>query len=190
MATRTSGEIEKDFIDNLKSTTSKDLKGWLAELEKLGTRKRNDIVKTLKETHGFGHMNASLLAGIYLNGGNPVYGNTDDLLEKQFSKSELMRPVYESLIQFVRENFPDVTVLPKKTYVSILEKREFAAINIKATELRLGLDLGDRAFDDRTTKSKLTGPMPRISHMVVIDNEKLLDETLIRLLRESYSRSH
>lgn len=190
MATRTSGEIEKDFIDNLKSTTSKDLKGWIAEINTLGTRKRNDIIKILKEKHGFGHMNASLLAGIFLNGGNPVYGNTDELLEKQFSKGEQMRPVYESLIQFVQKNFPDATVLPKKTYVSVLEKREFAAINIKATELRIGLDLGDRPFDDRISKAKLTGPMPRMSHMVVIDNVKSIDETLVRLLKESFSRSH
>lgn len=190
MATRTSGEIEKDFIDNLKSTTSKDLKGWLAEIDTLETRKRNDIIKALKETYGFGHMNASLLAGIYLNDGNPVYGNTDDLLEKQFSKAEPMRPLYESLIQFVKKNFPGATVLPKKTYVSILEKREFAAINIKATELRIGFDLGDWPFDERTMKSKLTGPMPRISHMVVIDDVKWLDETLVRLLRESFNRSH
>lgn len=190
MTAKTSGEIEKEFIDNLKASTKKDLNGWLAEITSLGITKRNDIINSLKNNYGFGHMNASLLAGIYLNGGKPVYGSTDDLLENQFAKAEAMREIYESVINFVKKNFPGVTVLPKKTYVSILEKREFAAINIRPKELRIGFDLGDRPFDDAVTKSKLTGPMPRISHMVVVTGGESLNEDLIGLLRESHSRTH
>ena len=73
MTAKTSGEIEKEFIDNLKASTNKDLDGWLAEIGGLGTKKRNDIIDSLKKKYGFGHMNASLLAGIYLNDGKPVY---------------------------------------------------------------------------------------------------------------------
>ncbi len=190
MTTKTSGEIEKEFIDNLKASTKKDLNAWLAEIRKLGITKRNDIINALKNDYAFGHMNASLLAGIYLNDGKPVYGSTDDLLENQFAKAEAMREIYESLINFVTQNFPGATVLPKKTYVSILEKREFAAINIKPKELRIGFDLGDRPFDDTVSKSKLTGPMPRISHMLVVTGKESLNKELIALLRESHSRTH
>ena len=190
MTAKTSGEIEKEFIDNLKASTKKDLKGWLAEITNLGLTKRNDIVNSLKNDYAFGHMNASLLAGIYLNGGKPVYGNTDDLLENQFAKAEAMREIYESVIKFVKKNFPGATVLPKKTYVSILEKREFAAINIRPKELRIGFDLGDRSFDDTVTKSKLTGPMPRISHMVLVTGRDQLNEDMLTLFRESHGRTH
>ena len=190
MTTKTSGEIEKEFIDNLKASTKKDLNAWLAEIRKLGVTKRNDIINVLKNDYAFGHMNASLLAGIYLNDGKPVYGSTDDLLENQFAKAEAMREIYEAVIDFVKQNFPGATVLPKKTYVSILEKREFAAINIKPKELRIGFDLGDRPFDDTVSKSKLTGPMPRISHMVVVTGKESLNKDLIALLRESHSRTH
>lgn len=190
MATKTSGEIEKEFIDNLKASTKKDLNGWLTEIGSLGTQKRNDIINALKQDYGFGHMNASLLAGIYLNGGKPVYGSTDDLLENQFAKAEAMRPLYELFIDFVKQNLPAVTVLPKKTYVSILEKREFAAVNIKPKELRIGFDLGDRPFDETVTKSKLTGPMPRISHMLIVTDKDSLNEQMLTLFRESHSRTH
>ena len=190
MTAKTSGEIEKEFIDNLKASTKKDLDGWLAEIRSLGITKRNDIINSLKTDYGFGHMNASLLTGIYFNGGKPVYGSTDALLENQFAKAESMREIYDAVVDLVKQSFPGVTVLPKKTYVSILEKREFAAINIKPKELRIGFDLGDRAFDQRVTKSKLSGPMPRISHMVVVTNKESLDEDMITLLRESHSRTH
>ena len=190
MTTKTSGEIEKEFIESLKATTKKDLNAWLAEIRRLGITKRNDIINSLKNDSGFGYMNASLLAGIYLNGGKPVYGSTDDLLENQFAKAESMRELYESLINFVKQNFPAAAVLPKKTYVSILEKREFAAINIKPKELRIGFDLGDKPFDDTVTKSKLTGPMPRISHMMIVTGKESLNDDMIALLRESHSRTH
>ena len=190
MTAKTSGEIEKEFIDNLKASTKKDLTGWLAEIRSLGITKRNDIINALKNDYAFGHMNASLLAGIYLNDGKPVYGSTDDLLENQFAKAEAMREIYDSVINFVKQSFPEVTVLPKKTYVSILEKREFAAINIKPKELRIGFDLGDRPFDNIVTKSKLTGPMPRISHMMIVTGKESLNKDLITLLRESHSRTH
>lgn len=189
MAAKTSGEIEQEFIDHLKTSTGKDLKAWLSEIAAFEPQKRGDLVNRLKTEFGFGHMNASLLAGIYLNGGKPVYGSTETLLENQFAKAETMRPLYENLIEFVKKNFPNATVLPKKTYVSISEKREFAAINIKAREIRVGFDLGDRPFNDRIEKAKLTGPMPRISHMVVLTDENF-PESMIEIFQESRDRSH
>jgi hypothetical protein len=115
VATKTSGEIEQEFIENLKKSTGRSLKEWMSTLGEFGTRKRNDIVKRLKEKNGFGHMHATLLAGIYLNAGKAVYGSTEDLLENQFAKAEVMRPLYESFIAFVTKHFPRSSVLPKKS---------------------------------------------------------------------------
>ena len=190
MAQKTSGEFEKEFMDGLVGSTGKDLAAWMKAIDGFGTKKRNEVIAKLKGDHGFGHMNASLLAGIHANGGKPVYASTDDLLENQFAKAAEMRPLYEALIEFLRSNFPAVTILPKKTYVSVLENREFGAINIKPKELRLGLDLGDRPFDETVEKAKLTGPMPRISHMVVLTAPDQFTNTLVEMLRASHARCH
>ncbi len=190
MAQKTSGEIEKEFIDGLKSSTGKDLNNWLAEIKSCGIEKRNDLIKWLKTDHGFGHMNAGLLIGIYLNGGKPVYGSTEELLDNQLAKVEEMRPLYEAFCEFALKAFPNATVLPKKTYVSILEKREFAAINVKKGELRIGLDLGDRPFDDTVSIAKLTGPMPRISHQIALMVKSQFNADVVKLLKASYDRSH
>jgi hypothetical protein len=190
MAAKTSGEFEKEFLDGLQASTGKDLKTWLGILDGFGGKKRPEVVKWLKETHGFGHMHASLLAGIHANGGKLVYDSIDNLLENQFAKAGDMRPLYDALIEFVNVNFPEATVLPKKTYVSILENREFGAVNIKPMELRMGFDLGDRPFDDAVSKSKLSGPMPRISHMIVITSKDQFGEGLVKLLTESRGRCH
>ena len=190
MPQKTSGEVEKEFIEGLKSSTGKDLKGWIAEIKACKIEKRNDVIKWLKTEHGFGHMNAGLLIGIHLNGGKPVYGSTEELLDNQLAKVPEMRPLYDAFCKFALKAFPSATVLPKKTYVSILEKREFAAINIRKSELRIGLDLGDRPFDETVSKAKLTGPMPRISHQVVLTEPQQFDKSIVELLRESHGRCH
>lgn len=190
MAQKTSGEFEKEFMDGLSSATGKDLGTWLKTIDGFGSKKRNEVIARLKADHGFGHMNASLLAGIHANGGKPVYASTDDLLENQFSKAAEMRTLFEAFVEFVKKNFPASSVLPKKTYVSFLENREFAAVNIKPKELRIGLDLGDQPFGDKIEKAKLSGPMPRISHMFVLTDEKQLNSDLVDVLKESHSRCH
>lgn len=190
MSQKTSGEFEKEFMDRLEKDTGKDLRSWMKVIDACPSKKRNEVIAWLKSEHGFGHMNASLLAGIHANGGKPVYQSTDDLLENQFAKSSEMRGLYDSFIDFVKKNFPAAIVLPKKTYVSILEKREFAAVNIKPKELRIGFDLGGRPFDEKIQKAKLSGPMPRISHMLVLTDAKQLDASIVDVLRASRERCH
>ncbi len=190
MAQKTSGEFEKEFVDGLKSSTGKDLTGWLSDIDAFGSKKRNDVIAWLKSDGGFGHMNASLLAGIHANGGKLVYQSTDNLLDDQFAKAADMKPLYDEFVEFISKNFPNATFLPKKTYVSVLENREFGAVNIKKAELRIGLDLGDRPYDDKVEKAKLTGPMPRISHMVVATDASRFDGELVELLKLSHSRCH
>lgn len=185
---KTSGEIEKEFIDDLKSNTGKDLKQWLSELKKSKIEKRNDLIKWLKESYEFGHMNASLLVGIYLNNGNPVYASESDLLENQIGKYETLRPLFEFTSHKILKQFPDTTMIPKKTYVSFTAKREFAAVNIKSNEIRLGLDLGEQPFEGNLEKSKLTGPMPRISHMIVLKNKEDFNTDVSKWIEASYNR--
>ncbi len=185
---KSSGDIEKEFIDGLQSSSGKSLSGWIDSIKKTGIEKRNDIIKWLKTANGFGHMNASLLAGIYFNNGQPVYASDQDLLENQFIRCEEMRPLYNSLVNAIQKQDGEIRIVPKKTYVSITKKKEFAAVNIKPGELRVGMDLGDNPFDERLQKSKLTGPMPRISHMVVLKKETDIDQGLLELMHQADER--
>ena len=190
MAQKTSGELEKELMEGIERSTGKDLTTWLTVLDAFESKKRNEVIAWLKAEHGFRHMTAALLAGIHANGGKPVYANSDDLLENQFAKAADMWPLYESFVAFMNKNFPNASILPKKTYVSILENREFGAVNIKPKELRIGLDLGDRPFDETVEKAKLTGPMPRISHMIVVTDLSQFDDSVVELLKQSHARCH
>ncbi|MBK7605689.1 MAG: DUF4287 domain-containing protein [Saprospiraceae bacterium] len=187
---KTSGEFEQEFIQSAKEKTGKSLEQWLPVVKASRLTKQMEITNWLKSSHELNHMQASLLAGLYLNHGMPVYQNESSLLDNQFIKSEQMRPLFEVVSRKIMSLFPDAQLIPKKTYLSFTATREFAAINIKPKEIRLGVDLGDQAFDDTLQKSKLTGPMPRISHMVVLTDIGQFDKKVISYLQASFDRSH
>lgn len=187
---KTSGEFEKEFIQTAKEKTGKTLEEWLPLVKKSGLSRQMEITNWLKETHKLNHLQSTLLAGLYLNNGKPVYQNEDSLLDNQFAKCEEMRPLYNTIAGKILAQFPDAQVIPKKTYLSFTATREFAAINIKPKEIRLGMDLGDAPLTAILQKSKLTGPMPRISHMVIITGEGDFDNSVSQFLQSSYNRSH
>lgn len=187
---KTSGEFEQEFIQTAKEKTGRTLEQWLPVVKKSGLTKQMEITNWLKAEHKLNHLQAQLLAGLYLNNGKPVYQNEASLLDNQFAKCEEMRPLFNAVSEMILKQFPDAQLIPKKTYVSFTATREFAAINIKPKEIRLGIDLGDMAFHDTIQKTKLSGPMPRISHMAVITDIKQFDKKLIEYIQLSYNRTH
>jgi predicted transport protein len=187
---KTSGEFEQEFIQTAKEKTGRTLDQWLPVVKKSGLSKQMEITNWLKTEHKLNHLQASLLAGLYLNNGKPVYQNEASLLDNQFAKCEEMRLLFDAISERILKQFPDTQVIPKKTYVSFTATREFAAINIKPREIRLGMDLGDMAFNETVQKTKLNGPMPRISHMAVITDMKQFDKKLLEYLHLSYNRTH
>lgn len=187
---KTSGEFEQEFIQTAKEKTGKTLEQWLPIVKKSGLSKQMEITSWLKSAHNLNHLQASLLAGLYLNNGMPVYQNENSLLDNQFLKCESMRPLFESVSQQILKQFPDSKIIAKKTYISFTATREFAAMNIKPKEIRLGIDLGELGFTETLQKSKLSGPMPRISHMVILADINQVDKKVIEYLHSSYNRSH
>ncbi len=187
---KTSGEFEQEFIQTAAEKTGRTLEQWLPVIKKTGFGKQMEITNWLKAAHSLNHLQATLLAGLFLNNGNPVYQNEKGLLEAQFVKCESMRAVFNAVSEKILSLFPGTLLIPKKTYLSFTGTREFAAINIKQKEIRLGMDLGEMDFTESIQKSKLTGPMPRISHMVVITDVSHFDKKVIDWLQLSYNRTH
>jgi predicted transport protein len=185
---KTSGEFELEFIQTAKEKTGKTLEQWLQVIKPTGFKKQMEILNWLKKEHKLNHMQAQFLAGIFLNNGKPVYQNEGNLLENQFAKFENIKPLFEFVSSKILKQFPNSQVIPKKTYVSFTSVREFVAINIKKGELRLGMDLGDVPFKGVVEKAKLTGPMPRISHMVVIKSKTDLNDAVMKLIAKSNER--
>ena len=100
-------------------------------------------------------------------------------LEKLVAAAKGYRPLYNLLEAELRKAFPDVAIVPRSGFLSIGAPVEFAALTLHATELRLGLALGDHHFDTALQKARLKGAGTNITHMLVLTDARQVNADLI-----------
>jgi hypothetical protein len=109
-------------------------------------------------------------------------------LERLVSAAKGYRPLFHLLEAGIREAVPGADFAARDRYVSVEAPREFAAVTVHPTEIRLGLDLGERPFDLQLQKAKLRGPGPAITHMVVLTDARQVNDALLALVRSANQR--
>lgn len=186
---KTAQELEQEFLANIVQQTGHPLAWWMSAIESQGLSKNNEIVKWVKSVHGFNHLQATMMAGIYLNKGKPVH-DPEALVEKLFEGNEAQRPIYRALKALVDGNMEGVQFVPKKTYVSIEGPRCFATARINRSNLRIGLDLGERPFDAYVQKGVGLGAMPNITHMIEVTDSAEINEQVLERLKEARAHRH
>jgi hypothetical protein len=204
-------EEERRFLGELKARSGRDLAEWMAAISAQAFADKNDTIDWLR-AQGFPFARASWLERIHTNGGKPIYAGEPprpapaprpqpdrpkarELTPKETAALETLvaaakgyRPLYRLLEAEIRRALPGVTIAPRPGYVSIGAPREFAAITLHASELRLGLDLGERAFDAQLQRSKLKGPGVAITHMLVLTDARQVNADLLALLAAANAR--
>lgn len=182
-------ELEQAFLATLEDKTGASLMEWMQILGNSGVKKNNEIVKWLKTERSFNHMQASMLAGIFLNGGEPVF-HYPTLFARLFAGKEQQRPFYDVIAEHLQAELPSILFIPTKTYVSIEDERVFGCAKINKTNIRVGLDLGDEPFGDYVRKGVGLGAMPNITHMIELKDVAQIDERLAAYTRQAYDRAH
>lgn len=182
-------ELEQAFLASLADETGANLADWMQTLEAAGLRKNNEIVKWLKSEKKFNHMQATMLTGIFLNGGEPVF-HYPTLFGKLFAGKERQRPLYDAIAVELQAALPNILFIPTKTYVSLEDERVFGCAKINKTNIRVGLDLGDEPFNDYVRKGVGLGAMPNITHMIELKNLAQIDDRLAAYARQAYDRAH
>jgi hypothetical protein len=208
-------EEEREFLSELKARSGRDLAQWMAAISAQGFADKNETIDWLR-AQGFPFARASWLERIYKNGGRPIY--VDALpaapaaasksppapkpapvprapskqeaadLDKLIAAAKGYRPLYQLLEAESRKAVPDVAVLPRAGYISFAAPQEFAAATLHSTEIRLGLALGDHAFDPPLQPAKLRGPGPNITHMVVLTDARMVNADLLNLIKAAHVR--
>lgn len=212
--TRSEQEWEREFLADLTARTGRDLAGWMALITAQGFIDKNETIDWLR-AQGLPFARASWLERIHSNGGRPIYGDqpvtpvepskpqipprpqpvpraptareTADL-EKLLAAGKGYRPLYQMLAAEIRGAIPGVTIAAKGSYISLGHPREFAAITLHATELRLGLDLGERGFDAIVQKARMKGAGLAITHMLVLTDARQVNADLLNLIKAADAR--
>jgi hypothetical protein len=204
-------EEEQRFLADLKARSGRDLAEWMAAITAQGFADKNHTIDWLR-ARGFPFARASWLERIHKNGGRPIYADEAAKLpaaprppperpkgreptpkeaaelEKLLGAAKGYRPLYRLLEAEIRRTLPGVGIEPKPGYLSIGRPREFAAVTLHATGLRLGLDLGERAFDASLQQARMKGPGKAITHMLMLTDARQVNADLAALLVAANAR--
>jgi hypothetical protein len=173
------------MISNLEAKTGRSFDEWLAVARATGHVKHAALVSALKSDHALTHGYANLVAHRALATDAGSHAD-DDLIDAQYTGAKAgLRPIYDELIGAITDFGPDVEIAPKKAYVSLRRRKQFAIIQPStATRVDVGLNLAGEATGPRLEASGSFNQM--VSHRVRVGTVDDVDADLIAWLRRAY----
>jgi hypothetical protein len=170
---------------NIAENTGKTVDQWVKAVKGSGLEKHGQIVKWLKSDHGFTHGYANLVAHRALQSSH-LEADDDDLVDAQYAGPKAgLRPIYDRVIATV-EGFGDgLDIAPKKNYVSLRHKKQFALVQPSTkTRVDLGINLKGKAPGDRLEASGSFNAM--VSHRVRLESPADVDAEVQAWLKEAF----
>ena len=169
------------MIENMPEKTGKSLDQWKSLLANKSFVKHSEAVNFLKREHGVTHGYANTIVSL----SKEEEKNTEDPVSAQYKGKDTLLPIYEKLLAVVRDFGPDVKVVPKKTTVSLVRKKQFALIKpATKTRIDLGLKLREKEPDGRLEGSGPFGTM--CTHRVRLTEADQVDKELREWLEAAY----
>lgn len=185
------GSIDKATqtqIANIEKSSGKTLRQWIDIVNKSGFAKHGELVNFLKEKHGFTHGNANVVVHFARQSHAGASENSDDLITDQYKGKENLKPWYDMIMAEINKFGKDVEVAPKKAYVSLRRKKQFALIQPSTKErLDVGLNIKGVASSGIIEDGKKWNAM--CTHRIRIENEKAINKELINWIKEAYDQA-
>ncbi len=176
-------------IANIEKKTGKSLAQLTAAIKKSGHAKHGEIRAWLMESYGLGHGDANTLTHIALksDGASAAKASgasaNDVLAEIYAGKKAHLRPIHDKLMKAITK-FGAHEIAPKKGYVSLRRKKQFAMLGPKTSDrFELGLNLKD---DIRDTRVKPVPPGGMCQYIVPLTSADEIDDKLIGYVKKAY----
>jgi len=175
-------------ISNIEKNTGKKLDQWIAIINKSGFAKHGELVKYLKEKHGFTYGNANVVVHFAKQSHAGAVENNDDLVLEQYNGKENLKPWYDKIMLAINKFGKDVEVAPKKAYVSLRRKKQFAIIQPSTKDrLDVGLNIKDVAPSGIVEDGKKWNAM--CTHRIKVEDAKMVNKDLIGWIKKAYEQA-
>jgi hypothetical protein len=177
-------------IRNIEATYGRSMPEWFAVIEASGKTKHTDVVAMLKADHGMSHGAAhrvSLLARqASAQAGAPDASPGADPADALYTGRKAgLRPVHEALMAAITGFGGAVEVAPKKGYLSLRHRKQFAMIQPSAAgRVDVGLILKGEPVSERLESA--AGFNALFTHRVRVTGTADVDAQLIGWLKRAY----
>jgi len=174
-------------LDNIQKKTGKSLAELSAIAKNSGLTKHGELRDMFKEKLGLGHGDANALvhAVFESDGTRATEGKSDDAVldEIYAGLKSVFRPIHEKLIKEI-DKFGEFEIVPKKGYVSLRRKKQFAMIGPKTnTRFEVGINAKDLKKNPRLLEQP-KGSM--CNYIVPLTDVKEVDAELIGWIRFAF----
>jgi len=179
-------------IENIQKKTGKSLEELTELIQSSGLSKHGEIRSMLMEKLGLGYGDATMLIQFALKTDVQLVVQekgltTDDVLDEIYSGPKAsLRPIHEKLMSAINQ-FGDFEIAPKKGYVSLRRKRQFAMLGPATnTRFELGINIKDLDTDERLSEQP-AGSM--CNYKVRLTEPDQVDETVVNWVRMAYEKA-
>jgi hypothetical protein len=177
-------------LRNIEAKTGKSLDQLRALIKGSGLAKHGELRSWAMQQFGLGYGDANTLVHLALasDGQSAAEAGglgTDEVLAGIYAdKKAALRPIHDALMARI-STFGDFEVAPKKGYVSLRRKKQFAMIGPgSATRVDLGLNMKDVPPTDRLFAEK---PGGMCQYKVKLTAPSEVDDELVGWMRRAYN---
>ena len=177
-------------ITNIQKKTGKSLAELTTIAQKSGLSKHGELLTMFKEKLGLSHGDANALVHAIRqsDGQRAAEGkSTDAVLDEIYSGAKAgQRPIHEALMKHITK-FGELEIVPKKGYVSLRRKKQFAMIGPKTnTRFEVGINAKDLKKNPRLLEQP-KGSM--CNYIVNLTEAKEVDSELVTWIKTAYEQA-
>jgi predicted transport protein len=175
-------------VANIEKATGKSVTEWASVLKSSGFSKHGELVIFLKEVHGLTHGNANMLVHVANQSHAGAAENETDWIAEQYKGKEEMKPWYDAIMKMIGAMGSDVEIAPKKAYVSLRRKKQFAIIQPSTkTRMDIGLNIKGNAPSGMAEKSGSWNAM--CTHRIKLESAAGINDELKGWIAAAYEQA-
>jgi predicted transport protein len=178
-------EMTEKAVATIEEMTGTKLNEWVKRVKTAKLTKHKEIRDFFIEKHGLSYGYANTLAHAVRDMIEGVKSE-DSLVEEQYTSAKAdLKPIYDAVIKVVEKFGKDVEIAPKKAYVSLRRKKQFAIVQPSTnTRMDIGLIIKGKNTTERLEEGGKWNGM--CTHRVRVTEKSEINPELIGWLKEAY----
>jgi predicted transport protein len=188
MSTAAIDKATQTQIANIEKNTGKKLEEWIAIVNNSGFVKHGELVGFLKEKHGFTHGNANVVVHFAKQSHAGAAENNDDLVTGQYKGKENLKPWYDKIMTEINKLGSDIELAPKKAYVSLRRKKQFAIIQ-PSTKDRLDVGINVKGAAPAGIAAAAGSWNAMCTLRIKVESEQAIGNELFTWLKQAYEQA-
>jgi len=184
----------KTQLRNIETSTGRSIAAWIALIHASGRTKHGEIVAWLKAEYGLSHGTANRLAITALNptsAADPAAATgaaAPDSVDSLYAGTKAsLRPIHLRVMSVVDGFGAPIEIAPKKGYLSLRRRTQFAMLKPAAKQVDLGLILPGEPVTPRLEDARTFNAL--FTHRVRLFSVDDVDEQVTGWLRTAWEHA-